>query len=89
MQSPNWVCSKPAVIDLTVVSPLGSTHIVEAGTTAGSAALSGEGRKHANNDLKCTELNWVCVPMAMWRYIRSGYATCLHYHLLWPETSPL
>ena len=35
----NWVCSKPAALDFTVVSPLGPTHIVEAGTTAGSAAL--------------------------------------------------
>ena len=62
---PNWVCSKPAALDFTVASPLGSTHIVEAGTTAGSAALSAEERKHANNDQKCTELNWVCVPMAV------------------------
>ena len=62
---PNWVCSKPAALDFTVVSPLVSTLIIEASTTAGSAALSAEGRKHANNDQKCTELNWVCVPMAV------------------------
>ena len=61
----NWVCSKAAALDFTAVSPLGSTHIVEVGTTAGSAALSAEGRKHANNDQKCTELNWVCFPMAV------------------------
>ena len=36
---PNWVCSKPAALDFTVVLPLGPTHIVEAGTTAGSADL--------------------------------------------------
>ena len=59
---PNWVCSKLATLDFTVVSALGSTHIVEAGTTAGSAALE---KEHANNDQKCTELNWVCVPMAV------------------------
>ena len=51
---PNWVCSKPAALDFTVVSPLGSAHIAEVGTTAGSAALSAEGRKHDNNDKKCT-----------------------------------
>ena len=62
---PNWVCSKPAALNPIVVSPLGSTHIVEAGTTAGSAALSAEERKHANDDQKCTELNWICVPMAV------------------------
>ena len=62
---PNWVCSKPAALDFTGVSPLGSTHIVEAGTTAGSAVLSAEERKHAKNDQKCTELNWVCAPMAV------------------------
>ena len=53
------------LLDFTVVTLLGSTHIVEAGTTAGSAALSAEEMKHANNDQKCTELNWVCVPMAV------------------------
>ena len=53
----DWVCSKPA----SLWSSLGSTHIVEVGTTA----LSAEERKHANNDQKCTELNWVCVPMAV------------------------
>ena len=52
-------------LDFTVISPLGSTHIVEAGTTAWSVALSAEERNHANNDQKCTELNWVCVSMAV------------------------
>ena len=58
-------CQIGFALDFTVVSPLGSTLIVEAGTTGGSAALSAEGRKQANNDQKCTELNWVCVPMAV------------------------
>ena len=62
---PNWVCSKPATLNPIVVTLLGSTHIDEASTTAGSAALSAEERKHANNDQKCTELNWICVPMAV------------------------
>ena len=56
---PNWVCSKPAALEFTVVSPFGSTHIVEVGTTAG---LSAKGRKYAK---KCTEFNWVGVPMAV------------------------
>ena len=51
---PNWVSSKPAALDFTVVTSLGSAQYVEAGTTAGSAALSAEGRKHANNDQSST-----------------------------------
>ena len=49
---PNWACSKPAALDFSVVSLLGSTHIVEAGTTAESFALSVKVRKHENNDQK-------------------------------------
>ena len=57
---PNWICSKPAALDFTVVSPLGSSHIVEAGTTTGPAALSAEERKHIINiDQKYTESSTV------------------------------
>ena len=41
---------------LHVVSPHGSILIVEAVTTAGSAAFSAEVRKHSKNGQKCTEL---------------------------------
>ena len=37
---PNWVCSRPAALDFTMVSPLGSIHIVEAGTTAGLPTMT-------------------------------------------------
>ena len=35
---PNWTLGKPAAFDLTVVSPLNSNTLIEAGTTSGSAA---------------------------------------------------
>ena len=39
---PNWFCSRPAALDLTVISPLNSNVIAEAGFTGGSAAASAE-----------------------------------------------
>ena len=30
----------------------------------GSAASSAELKKHSNNDAKCRDCDWVCVPMA-------------------------
>ena len=32
---PNWFCSRPAALDLTVISPLNSSVIAEAGFTGG------------------------------------------------------
>ena len=43
-------------IYLTVVSPLNSTTLNEAGARSGSAAGKAEVRKHNANDAKCTEL---------------------------------
>eukprot|EP00731_Ephydatia_muelleri_P007139 Em0003g1387a len=53
---PNWMIGKPAAFDLTVVSPLNSTTLNEAGARSGSAAGKAEVRKHNANDAKCTEL---------------------------------
>ena len=50
---PNWLSGKPTVFDLTVVSPLNSKTLNEAGVTGGSAAGNAEARKHAANDQKC------------------------------------
>ena len=33
--------------------------------TSGSTAQVAENRKHASNDTKCSELGWVCVPLAV------------------------
>ena len=43
---PNWTLGKPATFDLTVVSPLNSNTLIEAGATSGSAAGKAEVRKH-------------------------------------------
>ena len=62
---PNWLSGKPAAFDLTVVSPLNSKTLNEAGTTGGSAADNAEAHKHTANNQKCRELGWVCVPLAV------------------------
>ena len=65
---PNWLSGKPAAFDLTVVSPLNSKTLNEAGATGGSAAGNVEACKHTANDQKCRELGWVCVPLAVETY---------------------
>ena len=58
----------PAAFDLTVVSSLNSTTLKEVGARSGSAAGKAEVRKHNANDPKCTELGWVCIPLAVETY---------------------
>ena len=65
---PNWSLGKSAALDLTVTSPLNAEIISEASVTAGSAAYAAEQRKHIANDPKCSELSWVCVPLAVELY---------------------
>ncbi|KAL5474730.1 hypothetical protein EMCRGX_G026718 [Ephydatia muelleri] len=65
---PNWMIGKPAAFDLTVVSPLNSTTLNEAGARSGSAARKAEVRKHNANDANSTELGWVCIPLAVETY---------------------
>ena len=48
---PNWLSGKPAA--LTVVSPLNSKALNEAGATGGSAAGNAKARKHTANNQKC------------------------------------
>ena len=62
---PNWVLGKPAAFDITVTSPLTPITLHEASVTSGSTAQVAENRKHASNDAKCSELGWVCVPLAV------------------------
>ena len=63
-----WTIGKPAAFDSTVVSPFNSTTLNEAGARSGSAAGKAEVRKHNANDAKCTELGWVCIPLAVETY---------------------
>ena len=65
MLVPNWVLSKPAAFVITVTSPLTSVALHEASVTSGSTAQVAQNRKHASNDAKCSELGWVCVPLAV------------------------
>ena len=56
---PNWDLGKPAAFDLTVASLLNQSILNEACVTAGSSAQVSEQRKHASNDVKCSELGCI------------------------------
>ena len=64
----NWDRGKPAAFDFTVSSPLSSAILSEASANTGAAARSAEERKHRANDVKCAELGWSCVPLAVETY---------------------
>ena len=64
----NWTTGKTAAFDISVTSPLSTHTLMEAGVSAGSAALASEGRKHRANDAKCKELGWLCIPMVAETY---------------------
>ena len=70
----------------------------ESSRFAGVAALSAETRKHAANDPKCQELEWMCIPMAVEMYGNWGkeaqhmfslLATYLAIHLSCPKSRVL
>ena len=75
---PNWDLGKPAAFDLTVVSLLNQSILNEACVTAGSSARVPEQRKHASNDIKCSELAWSCIPLAVETYGCWGAEGCFH-----------
>eukprot|EP00731_Ephydatia_muelleri_P007923 Em0004g261a len=64
----NWVLGKTAACDISVTSPLNSNIMSEAGVTAGAAAQATELRKHEANDVKCSELGWLCIPLVVESY---------------------
>ena len=64
----NWDRGKPAAFDFTVSSPLSSAILSEASANTGAAARSAEERKHRANDVKCAELGWSCVLLAVETY---------------------
>ena len=57
-----------AAFDLSITSTLHSSALLEANMTAGLAALVAENKKHKNNDRKCEELGWVCIPLVVETY---------------------
>ena len=70
--------SNLAAFDLTVASPLNQSILTEACVTAGSSAQVSEQRKHASNDVKCSELGWSCIPFAVETYGCWGAEARLH-----------
>ena len=66
----NWHCGTSAAFDITstVASPLNSINMLEAGMYQGASAKAAEHRKHTENDPKCVELGWRCIPLAMESY---------------------
>eukprot|EP00731_Ephydatia_muelleri_P028493 Em0020g137a len=64
----NWVLGKTAACDISVTSPLNSNIMSEVGVTAGAAAQATELRKHEANDVKCSELGWLCIPLVVESY---------------------
>ena len=75
---PNWNLGKPAAFDLTVASLLKQSILTEACVTVGSSAQVSEQRKHASNDIKCSELGWSCIPLAVETYGCWGAEARLH-----------
>ena len=71
-KEPNWSLGKPTAFNLSVTSPLNSNVLLEVGLAAGQAARATEQRKHEENDAKCKELGWVCVPMVVEAYVACG-----------------
>ena len=62
---PTWTLGAPAALDLTVVHPLNTKHLTGASMNANPAALrSAVDRKHAENNAKCQELGWTCLPVS-------------------------
>ena len=61
----NWDNGISAAFNVTVASPLNSNIITEAGMYSGAAARAAELRKHTQNDSKCAELSWKCIPLAV------------------------
>eukprot|EP00731_Ephydatia_muelleri_P013062 Em0007g372a len=64
----NWALEKTAACDISVTSPLNSNIMSEAGVTAGAAVQATELRKHEANDVKCSELGWLCIPLVVESY---------------------
>ena len=59
---------RTAALDVSVTSSLNPQTLLEAGVTATAAALTTEEQKHDENDPKCSELGWVCIPVVAESY---------------------
>ena len=61
---PTWNLGRDAALDVTVVNPLNSSNI-EGAIIPGLITEEAADRKHRNNDAKCRELGWECIPIAV------------------------
>ena len=64
----SWDGSASAAFDISVTSPLNSLLVVEAVMSSGVAARAAEKRKHLQNDAKCKQLGWRCIPLVVETY---------------------
>ena len=60
--------AKPTAVDLSIMSTLHLSVLLEVSMIAGSAVLVAENRKHNNNNRKCEELGWVYTPLVVETY---------------------
>ena len=67
---PLWSLGKSGAFDITVVSPLSPSILL--GPGAGNTDVVDEAaqKKHTENDPKCADLGWTCVPLAIDSYGR-------------------
>ena len=71
-QLSNWDGNASAAFDIFVTSPLNSSTVVEAGMTSSVAVRAEEQRKHSENDGRCKELGWRCIPLVVETYSAWG-----------------
>ena len=64
---PNWCLGRTAALDVSHLTAK-PCYFVGSGVLATAAAQATESRKHHANDPKCSDLGWVCVPMAVETY---------------------
>ena len=61
----NWDNGISVAFDVTVASRLNFSTVTEVGMYSGAVARAAELRKHTQNDSKCAELSWKCIPLAV------------------------
>ena len=66
-------------MDISVVSPLNHSTLVEAGATFDAVLEATESRKHQANDEKCSGLGWVSTPLAIDSYGAWGKEASLFF----------
>ena len=69
-----------------MASLLNSSSVVEVGMPSGVAAVAAEKkRKHSENDVKCKELGWRCIPLVVEAY-GAWELKPFRFFLLWHQT---